>query len=192
MTRSSETNCQAVASDSETGPGCIRSAERFWLTALIGFSAVIFLCGLAVADPDLWGHTLYGLRSIESGVLNETADPFSYTAPGARWVNHEWLSELIYGGLWLTGGELALVLWRNLIVIGIALVVAVSLRRVQAGLAATLLLLTLNAECLSDFVVFVRPQLATFLFFALWLFLLRSYWDRPGRWIWLLPISMIF
>ena len=106
-------------------------------------------------------------------------------------MNHEWLSELIYGGLWLAGGEVALVFWRNLIVIGIALVVATSLRQAQAGLAATLLLLTLNAECLSEFVVFVRPQLATFLFFALWLFVLRSYWDRPGRWIWVLPVSLV-
>ena len=189
MTPTEETICQQ---GSESSHREASRAERFWLTALIGVSVVVFLCGLTVADPDLWGHTLYGLRSIESGVLTETTDPFSYTAPGARWVNHEWLSELIFGGLWLAGGEVALVLWRNLIVIGIALVAAASLRQARAGLAATLLLLTLNAECLSEFVVFVRPQLATFLFFAMWLFLLRRYWDRPGRWIWVLPVSLVF
>lgn len=189
MTSHPETICQP-ASDS---PHSVDSrTEQFWLTTLIGVSVVVFLCGLTVADPDLWGHTLYGLRSIESGVLTEKTDPFSYTAPGAQWVNHEWLSELIFGGLWLAGGEAALVLWRNLIIIGIAVGVAVSLRQAHAGLAATLLLLTLNAECLSEFVIFVRPQLATFLFFALWLFILRSYWDCSGRWIWLIPVSLVF
>lgn len=165
--------------------------ERLWLSGLVGLTAVVFLCGLTVADPDLWGHTLYGLRSIEAGVLTETADPFSYTAPGTPWVNHEWLSEWIYGGLWLTGGELALITWRNLIVAGIAVMAALAIRQANAGLAATVLLVSLNAECLSEFVVFVRPQLATFLFFTVWLFLLRSYWDRPGRSIWLLPVTMV-
>lgn len=174
-----------------SGRSAVSRAEHFWLTGLIGGSVVLFLCGLTVADPDLWGHTLYGLRSIESGVLTETTDPFSYTAPGAHWVNHEWLSELIYGGLWLAGGEVVLVLWRNLIIAGIALVIHASLRRSQAGLAATLLLLTLNAECLSEFVVFVRPQLATFLIFSVWLFVLRSYWDQPSRWVWTLPVSLV-
>lgn len=166
--------------------------ERSLVLAAIGLTAVVFLCGLTVADPDLWGHTLYGLRSMEAGVLTETADPFSYTAPGARWVNHEWLSELIFGELWRSTGAIGLVLWRNLIVVLIAVMAALSIRRAQAGQAATVLLIALSAECLSDFVVFVRPQLATFALFALWLFVLRGHWDRRTRWIWCLPVTTVF
>jgi hypothetical protein len=181
-----ETDSREIASDSE-----ISQTERTSVLIAIGLTAIVFLCGLTVADPDLWGHTLYGLRSLEAGVLTETADPFSYTAPGARWVNHEWLSELIFGGLWRATGGIGLVLWRNLIVVLIAAIAALSIRRAQAGQAATVLLIALSAECLSDFVVFVRPQLATFALFALWLFVLRGYWDQRTRWIWCLPVTMV-
>lgn len=184
---SAETDSREISSDSE-----ISQSERTSVLIAIGLTTIVFLCGLTVADPDLWGHTLYGLRSMEAGVLTETADPFSYTAPGARWVNHEWLSELIFGGLWQATGAIGLVMWRNLIVVLVAVVAALSIRRAQAGQAATVLLLALSAECLSDFVVFVRPQLATFALFALWLFVLRGYWDQRTRWIWCLPVTMVF
>uniref|UniRef100_A0A7C4QKK1 Uncharacterized protein n=1 Tax=Schlesneria paludicola TaxID=360056 RepID=A0A7C4QKK1_9PLAN len=64
--------------------------ERRWLVRLVGAACLLFLCAVTIADPDLWGHTLYGLRAIELGVLAEATDPFSYTAPGAEWINHEW------------------------------------------------------------------------------------------------------
>src|SRR6185369_15696511 len=49
-------------------------------------------------------------------------------------------------------------------------------------------LLLLGAGCLSEFVAFIRPQLATFALFAATLFILRDHWDRPqSRWIWALP-----
>jgi len=75
-----------------------------------------------------------------------------------------------------------------LVVFGVA---AWSIRQGRASVAASLLLLVLSAECLSDFVVFVRPQLATFALFALTLAILRNHWERPSsRSIWLLPILM--
>ena len=79
----------------------------FWVLALV------YMCGTTVADPDLWGHTLYGLRSIELGVLTEKTDPYSYTAPHAKWVNHEWLTEYQFGWLWLHAGGVGLWLWRK-------------------------------------------------------------------------------
>ncbi|MFP6765941.1 MAG: hypothetical protein VB858_20085, partial [Planctomycetaceae bacterium] len=136
-------------------------------------------------------HTLYGCRSIEAGVLTEKSDPFSYTAAGARWVNHEWLSELAFGWTWMTAGEVGLVLLRNLAVLLIAVVVAQALRRSQAGLGAGLLLVVISAECLSEFVVFVRPQLVTFVLFTAWLYVLRNYWDCRNRAIWWLPPTMM-
>ena len=47
-----------------------------------------------VADPDLWGHTKFGIDHIQSGRLAKT-DPFSYTPAGQEWVNHEWLDMII-------------------------------------------------------------------------------------------------
>lgn len=168
-------------------PQAISNRERRWLLGIVWSVCTLFLCGLTIADPDLWGHTLYGVRAIEAGILAERIDPFSYTAAGATWINHEWLTERIYGGLWLSGGSLALVLWRNVLVIGLMILVAISIRRVQCGVAAGTLLLVLNAEFLADFVVFIRPQLATFVLFAWFLFALKTYHESPHRGVWSLP-----
>src|ERR1039458_1302352 len=44
------------------------------------------------ADPDLWGHVLYGEHLLQTGHLART-DPYSWTAPDHEWVNHEILAE---------------------------------------------------------------------------------------------------
>jgi hypothetical protein len=61
------------------------------------------------ADPDLWGHVLFGQRMIHLGHL-ETAEPFSWTAPGYRWINHEIGAELIMGATHLALGGTGLLL----------------------------------------------------------------------------------
>lgn len=166
-------------------------SERRVLIGAVLVSAVVFSCSLTLADPDLWGHTLYGLRAIDQGVLTERFDPFSYTAAGASWVNHEWLAEYQFGWLWKTFGAIGLSTWRNLAVLIVFLVAAWSIRASRASVASAVLLLVLSAECLSDFVVFVRPQLATFALFAVTLAILSRHWERPDiRSLWLLPLLM--
>ena len=44
------------------------------------------------ADPDLWGHVLYGEHLLQTGNLMRT-DPYSWTAFGHPWINHEILAE---------------------------------------------------------------------------------------------------
>ncbi|MDA0833582.1 MAG: hypothetical protein O2955_21405 [Planctomycetota bacterium] len=175
-------NCDWVMSVSER--------KRYLL--LLWGTSVLFCCGLTIADPDLWGHTLYGMRSIEQGVLTEKNDPFSYTVPDATWVNHEWLTEYQMGWLWTHLGNTGLWWWRNFWVILVFATAAWMFRRAQASVAAAAVLLLFNAETLSQFVVFIRPQLATYGMFALTLAILRSEWDQKSWRIWLLPFIMMF
>lgn len=166
------------------------SVDRY-LTVLVWCVAYVFVCGLVLADPDLWGHTLYGIRAWNQGVLAETTDPFSYTAPQAQWINHEWLTELQLGLVWTHLGNCGLWLWRNLLVLVVFLGVAAELHRQRANLAASTLLLLYGAECLSQFVIFVRPQVPTLALFTLTLLILKRHADRVGRWeIWILPLLM--
>ena len=161
------------------------------LRFVVWLTCVLFLTTSAIADPDLWGHTLYGLRAMELGVLVERADPFSYTASDAAWVNHEWLTEYQYGVLWSTWGNFGLTLWRNILVCVLFGVAAMAARRAHASLAAVTLVWILSAECLGNFCVFVRPQVATFAFFGIFLLVLRTWWDKPtSRTVWLLPPLM--
>lgn len=162
------------------------------LAILVWCVAFVFVCGLVLADPDLWGHTLYGIRAWNQGVLAEATDPFSYTAPQAPWVNHEWLTELQLALIWTHFGNCGLWLWRNLLVLVVFLCVAAELRRQQANLAASTLLLLYGAECLSQFVIFIRPQVPTLAIFTLTLLILKRHSDRVARWeIWALPPLMV-
>ncbi|MAE40887.1 MAG: hypothetical protein CML07_08230 [Psychrobacter sp.] len=149
------------------------------------------VCCVTIADPDLWGHTLYGLRAQSQDLLLERHDPFSYTAPGSAWTNHEWLAEYVFGMLWRLGGDRGLCWWRNGLMAVVFGVGAWAAHRQRAHLGGQLLLLLYAAICLSAFATYVRPQLATFALFATHLAVLRSHWDRPTRWAWLLPVSMV-
>ncbi len=168
--------------------------REWWFSTAIIWGACLFLtCSVTIADPDLWGHTLYGLRAIEQHVLVERSDPFCYTEPGAIWINHEWLSELSFGWLWSSFGNIGLWLWRNFWLLVIFIPAWIALRKFKASLAGVILLLVYTAFCLSQFVVFVRPQLVTFGCFALTLLLLRHYLNHPqSKSIWYLPIVMLF
>lgn len=157
------------------------ATERRWLLRGVWWVCLIYLCGATLADPDLWGHTLYGMRAVEAGVLTERTDPFSYTAAGATWINHEWLTEYQLGWLWLKFGNIGLIAWRNAWVIVLWSLVAAALRRASVSASAGLFLMVFNAEVLSDFVIFVRPQLATFACFAVFLFVLRTWWDETSN-----------
>lgn len=163
-----------------------------WLFVAAFVVSVSFACGLVLADPDLWGHTLYGMRALERGVLCEATDPFSYTAFNSRWVNHEWLTEMQFGWLWPRYGNASLWIWRNSFVLLIFVSIASEMRRQRASLAAKVVLLCYGAECLSQFVLFVRPQVPTFALFAVTLLALKRHSDGAGRGeIWALPLLQI-
>lgn len=167
-----------------------REWRRQFLVVWLGSFCVV--AGPTVADPDLWGHTLYGLRSIELGVLTEATDPFSYTAAGQRWVNHEWLTEWTYGWGWRLGGDtgLAVVRWCWLAVLWSVL--GVALTRERLGLGTAVLALLFSALVLVDFTVFLRPQLSTFAGVATWLWVMSEV-ERQGRarWLFVLPPLMV-
>lgn len=167
------------------------SKEKRALLLFIESACLLFLGAVTLADPDLWGHTYYGLRALELGVLAESSDPFSYTAPGAAWVNHEWLTELTLACCWNVGGNPGLVLWRNFWLLVLFWLVDRLLRAEGVRLPAAWLLLFFNTAVLGNFVIFVRPQLVTYVGFLITLTLLRQNWETPTRGCWCLPPLMM-
>jgi len=80
------------------------------------------------ADPDLWGHVLFGQQAVQTGGLMKT-DPYSWTANGHEWMNHEVVAEIALGWAhrWLGGtGLLLLKMAAGLLTFGIALFIAAS------------------------------------------------------------------
>ena len=63
------------------------------VSAVIGL--VFYRFSETVADPDLWGHVTFGRVVWQTGTIS-LPDPFSYVTAGHLWLNHEWLSEVIF------------------------------------------------------------------------------------------------
>ena len=85
---------------------------RLWCPFHLTIAAAIalitfFFCGQSVADPDIWWH----LRNAQILVQQHhwvRVDQFSWTVVGTPWVNSEWLSELLFYGIWKLYGVAAL------------------------------------------------------------------------------------
>ena len=73
---------------------------------LLSFS--LFWFSDTIADPDLWGHIRFGEAIIRAGSVVQ-ADIYSYRTSGQRWINHEWLAEVIFARLYNLSGPVNLV-----------------------------------------------------------------------------------
>ena len=56
-----------------------------------------------VVDPDTWWHLATGELIAASASIPAT-DPFSWLSPGARFVEHSWLWDILLSGAWRAGG----------------------------------------------------------------------------------------
>ncbi|MBM4285469.1 MAG: hypothetical protein FJ128_09500 [Deltaproteobacteria bacterium] len=139
------------------------------------------------ANSDLWGFLAFGRLFWETGRF-PYQDVFAYTPTLTPWVYHEWLTGVLFYPLYLwTGGTGLQVLKYGL---GLAtfylLSLAARLQRSRACL--TLIVFLAVSPFLTLFYSPVRPQVFTYFFFALELYLLEGARQR-GRWrsLWLLP-----
>src|ERR1700690_3571386 len=85
--------------------------------SLLRYSSALVLVVIALADiqrwadPDLWGHVAFGRAMLATHHLT-LRDPYSYSAPGHLWLNHEWLSELLMASIYNLGGVIGLKLMK--------------------------------------------------------------------------------
>jgi len=165
--------------------------ERTFFTAFWFITVAMVSSKMVVDDPDLWGHVLYGLAHISSGALPRV-DTFSYTAYGAEWVNHEWLSELLFALGWKTAGAAGLWLIR-FVLIGATLAIILHLvRRTTNGVWPGLLIYL--ACCYDISTGFeIRPQMFTYFFFSLLLLYLYRLYSRTDTNLWwaLVPVPLL-
>jgi hypothetical protein len=81
--------------------------------SLFRFSPALILLAIVIADlrqaadPDLWGHVLWGRELLAHGSL-PNINPYSYSAAGYPWLRHEWLSEVLMGSMFDKFGPLGL------------------------------------------------------------------------------------
>lgn len=150
----------------------MRGASSMWpgrIATLAAAALVVALQLHPLDDTDTWWHLASGRWIATHGTVART-DPFSWSAPGAPWVNRQWLFDL---GLWhawtLGGAAAAIVVAATLFATAYALAWLLVRRHLPAWAAAALVTLAAQSG-VERFVV--RPEAASYALVALYLWVL--------------------
>lgn len=170
----------------------IRESLRYLpaMSVWLGFTCLLVVCAtVGQPSPDLWWQLAGGRLMVEQRVF-PWHDPFSFTASGRLWLNHEWLAECVMYYIHQQAGGVATLHVVRMGMLGGAFWtvsrVGVLLGASEASAAAAAALGVLNAQWRYFFDV--RPYLFTYAGLALTLLLaFRGLDRRQARTLWLLP-----
>jgi hypothetical protein len=152
-------------------------------------SFCLFWFSDTVADPDLWGHIRFGQDILRTGSLIQI-DTYSYRTTGQPWINHEWLSEVIFASIHDRFGPQGLIVSKvmvSLLIIGLCYA---DLRRQGLSAVPAIILLALITIPFRMGLGTVRPQVFTYVLFYLQLVLLRQASAGRVAWLWLSPLLL--
>lgn len=159
-----------------------------WLLLAVIVTFAFWRFSEPAADPDLWGHVIYGQRNLESAGV-ERAEPFSWTAVDHPWINHEFIAELTIGAVHRAAGGAGL-FWLMLALSFGAFGLAIKLGRADKCPTAIvwIVALLLCREVAIGFAM--RPQLFSAIYFVGFLGCLRALFNG-ARWpVLALPILL--
>ena len=166
-----------------------RRRAATWALYGLTLAAVFSLALTTLTRYDFWWSLKSGELILETRAVPRT-DPFSYTAEGRPWVNHMWATQVLLVLGWRHGGRVAVLLAKAVLVSATFAVVLLTMRArsVPPLLAAGVCLV--GAWAGLGFWE-VRPQLVTYLFAAVCLWVLREGWTRRFTPWWAMPLLMI-
>src|ERR1700722_4813699 len=157
--------------------------------SLFRYSPGLILVCIAIADsirrpdPDLWGHVPFGqaVLRLHHLVLH---DPYSYSAAGHSWNNHEWLTEVLMAAIFNHAGAFGLILLKLACSAVVILALAAALAETGSSTLVQFAVLIGSAVVIKPQLQF-RPQSFTFALLAVLIYLLtRDAYRRTGR-LWL-------
>lgn len=179
---------EASASSRETSIGDGVSLFRFWLPAVLLFGVFAFSVP-TIPSADMWWHLSTGRYIVRNHAVPHT-EPFSATIAGKPWTAHEWLSGVIFylaysllgsaGPLLLAAFVLTLAFW-------------FAYQRSEGPLLARVFALGLGVWAASP-IFSVRPQIFTYLFAAIFLFVLTRYFETGStkQLVWLPVLTILW
>jgi hypothetical protein len=148
--------------------------------------AAVCLYSMRRADPDFWGYLSYGKLFVEHGGVT-FQDPFAYTSQTFQWVTFEYGAHLAIWLAYLYGGALGLIALKTVLG-GTALYFLYrTFRLFSPQTSVWIPVFLLCASGISRFFLF-RPQLFTFAFFAIFVFVLFQHLLHRTARLWVLPI----
>ncbi|WLA62942.1 hypothetical protein [Bradyrhizobium diazoefficiens] len=161
---------------SEVQPFSARAALP-WLVSLGVYATVLILGQRLLNDPDSYSHIEVGRWIMAHGAL-PASDPFSFSMHGAPWITFEWLSEMVYAGVYALSG------WPGVVVVAaaaIALAFGLLTFFLLRELSPTLtLLMVIAAVILSAPHMLARPHVLVLPVMVTWAAALVRCMDRGG------------
>lgn len=164
-----------------------------WLSITAQFAALgaaICYLSFVTADPDLWGHIKFGEDLWKAKALVRT-DPYSFTAYGHPWVNHEWLAELIFYFIYHYLGDVGLLFGK----LGIGLAIVFLIRKLCVFRNNDLIIyamIMITAIMIMSPGFMIRPQVFSFFLFTLYFYVIHLYLTQNKNRLFLLPGIMLF
>jgi hypothetical protein len=164
----------------------------FSLATLEPFTVVVALGTFAMAlrtvtDPDVWWHLRTGQLIWQDHAIFRT-DPYSFTRFGQPWIHHEWLTDAIMYLIFRVGSWTALsVAFAALASFGFLL--AYGRCKASPAIAAFLTVCGVTAAMPS---LGVRPQVVSFLFASVALWILDRSQQRPRILFWMVPLTLVW
>lgn len=158
------------------------------LLAVILFIHVFFNFG-PLKEFDLFWHLKTGQLMLQNHQLFYT-DPYSFTHGGVDWINHEWLSQIIFAILYKIG-KLPLIAFTNAVIIG-ALIYQWFQRLLKAKISVFMSLAVSFFVFLTTAAVWTpRPHLFSLLLFSTTLLILQRYRRNQKAKAWWLPLIFV-
>jgi len=149
----------------------------------VTFSMIFFLNLTKIDDPDFFWHIKTGEKIAKEGFVRK--DPFSWSFPQKKWVNHEWLSQILFFKIEKTFGFFPLVLTKAILTTLTFFLVFLLAKQKSSFPSA--ILATALAGCISSITFSVRPQIFSYFFFALLLFFIER-----KKWLYIPPLFLLW
>jgi hypothetical protein len=151
---------------------------------------VLLVLVLPLTDPDYFWHLKAGEIILSQRAL-PAGDVFSFTRAGQPWVLHEWLFEVMLFAAFALGGAFGVkLLAASLITATLGLTFCLTRRMGQSSSVAFILVICGGFVFAGGWSP--RPQLVTYLLFAVYLaLLLQSKYEGARRALVLLPLLML-
>jgi hypothetical protein len=169
-------------------------AQRYSLLSASPWTVVLSIA-LATADnfaePDLWIHMLTGQTTLRTGHIPRF-DTYSYSAIGAPWHNHEWLSQVALAFFYAHLGVFGLKLLKLIVSTILIVALAIGISATSAAARVQRLTLILSAVAISTQMQF-RPQLFTFMMISVVMMALATEVYRGRATLWpLIPMFALW
>lgn len=161
-----------------------KSLKRSHLLILYLLGAIFIIASKRIEDYDIWYHLRTGEYIIKHWSIPHK-DLFSHTAQGHPWITHEWLSQVIFHLFYHNLGLLSLIFLKASIVTLTFYLLFKIVYKFNQNLIQSVTL-TFLAALVSVGSFSERPQLFSYLFFVLLLYLLSLYKENKN-YLFILP-----